>query len=76
MVDTHLSFKWPFELLDYFLVLQFGISFGISTLSASHSAIPLSLPRFKTYGLSHRLSEWWDNLPQNIPANQTHLRKS
>jgi hypothetical protein len=76
IVDTHLSFKWPFELLDYFLILQFGITFGIGALSVDHDAVPIALPRIRIYRLSQRLSEWWENLPQNIPANQTPLRKS
>jgi hypothetical protein len=35
IVDTHLSFKWPLELLDYFLIFQFGITYGMVVRIAS-----------------------------------------
>jgi hypothetical protein len=76
IVDTHLSFKWPLELLDYFLIFQFGITYGISALSVNHSPIPLSLPRLRVYRLNHRLGELWAELPQYVAAEQKPLRKS
>lgn len=75
IVDTHLSFHWPLELWDYFLLLQFSVIYAIGALDVNHEPVPLHLPQLQLEGLLNKLGESLPELPQANITKPTHLQK-